>query len=53
VGDILAGWCSWSSGMSLKVGCSDPSMMVDRIWMDGWRVGWFWVEVWSKPSSGW
>jgi hypothetical protein len=22
--DIVAGWCSWSSGMSLKVGCSDP-----------------------------
>jgi hypothetical protein len=29
--DIMAGWCSWSSGMSLKVGCSDPLAMVDKV----------------------
>jgi hypothetical protein len=29
--DIVVGWCSWSSGMSPKVGCSDPSTMVDKV----------------------
>jgi hypothetical protein len=29
--DIVVGWCSWSSGMSPKVGCSDPSVKVDRV----------------------
>jgi hypothetical protein len=33
--DIMAGWCSWSSGISPKVGCSDPSTMVNRIWVVG------------------
>jgi hypothetical protein len=39
--------------MSLKVECSDPSTMVDRVWVDGWRVHWVWAEVWGKPLSGW
>jgi hypothetical protein len=39
--------------MSPKVECSDPSMIVDRVWVGGWRVHWFGVEVWDKPSSGW
>jgi hypothetical protein len=39
--------------MSLKIECLDPSTMVDRVWVGGWRVHWFWVEVWGKPSSGW
>jgi hypothetical protein len=34
--DMLAGWCSWTSGMSPKDGCSEPSAMVERIWMGGW-----------------
>jgi hypothetical protein len=34
--DNVAGWCSCSSGMLPKVPCSDPSMMVDRVWVDGW-----------------
>jgi hypothetical protein len=29
--DIVANWCSWSSGISLKVGCLDPSAMVDKV----------------------
>jgi hypothetical protein len=28
---LLAGWCSWTLGMSPKVGCSEPSIMVERI----------------------
>jgi hypothetical protein len=28
---IVAGWCSWNSGMSPKVGCSDHSAMVDKV----------------------
>jgi hypothetical protein len=47
--DMLAGWCSWTSGMSPKAGFSGPSVMAGRIWVDGW----FWVEAWGKPSSGW
>jgi hypothetical protein len=31
VKDIVDAWCSWSSGMSPKVGCSDPSAMVDKV----------------------
>jgi hypothetical protein len=33
--DVVAGWCNWSLGMSSKVCCSDLSMMVDRVWVDG------------------
>jgi hypothetical protein len=33
---LLAGWCSWTSGISPKVGCSGPSVMVERIRVDGW-----------------
>jgi hypothetical protein len=33
--DNVVGWCNWSSGMSPYVECSDPSMMVDRVWVDG------------------
>jgi hypothetical protein len=29
--DIVAGWCNWSSKMSLKVGCLDPSVMIDKV----------------------
>jgi hypothetical protein len=51
---LLAGWCSWTSGISSKVECIDPSVIVERIWVDGWwRGGRFWGEVSSKPSSGW
>jgi hypothetical protein len=46
---LLAGYCSWTSGMSPKVGCSELSVMVERICVGGW----FWVEVWGRPSSGW
>jgi hypothetical protein len=28
---LLAGWCSWTLGMSPKVGCFDPSAMAERI----------------------
>jgi hypothetical protein len=51
--DIVAGWCSWNSGISLKVGCSETSMVVDIVWVGGWAIDWFWAEVWSKPWSGW
>jgi hypothetical protein len=41
---LLAGWCSWTLRMSPKVECSDPLVMVERIWVvEGWRVlggGW-------------
>jgi hypothetical protein len=51
---LLAGWCSWISGILLKVECFELSAMVERIWVDGWwRGGWFWVEVSGKPSSEW
>jgi hypothetical protein len=33
---LLAGWCSWTFGMSPKVECSEPSAMVERIWVGGW-----------------
>jgi hypothetical protein len=39
--------------MSLKVGCSDPSKIIDRVWVGGWAVDWFWAKVWGRPSSGW
>jgi hypothetical protein len=40
--------------MLLKVGCPDPSTIVDRVWVDGWwKGGWFWSEAWGKPSSRW
>jgi hypothetical protein len=40
--------------MSPKVGCSDPSMTVDGVWVGHWLKGcWFWSEAWRKPSSGW
>jgi hypothetical protein len=29
--DIMASWFSWSSRMLPKVGCSDPSAMVDKV----------------------
>jgi hypothetical protein len=35
---LLVGWCSLTSGMSLKAGCSGPSMMVERTSVDGWMV---------------
>jgi hypothetical protein len=27
---LLVSWCSWTSGMSSKAGCSGPSVMVER-----------------------
>jgi hypothetical protein len=27
---LLVGWCSWTSGMSVKVGCSGPLVMEKR-----------------------
>jgi hypothetical protein len=44
---LLAGCYNWTSGMSPKVGCSEPSAMVERIWVGRW----FGVEVWGKSSS--
>jgi hypothetical protein len=32
---LLAGWCTWTLLMSSKVECSEPSAMVERIWVDG------------------
>jgi hypothetical protein len=29
--DMLAGWCKWTSGISLKVEWSRPLVMVDRV----------------------
>jgi hypothetical protein len=29
--------------MSAKVGCSDPLMMVDRVWVSGWAIDWIWA----------
>jgi hypothetical protein len=26
---LLVGWCSWTSGMSPKAGCSGPSVIVE------------------------
>jgi hypothetical protein len=34
-----AGWWSSTSGVLSKVGCSGSSVMVGRIWVDGWRGG--------------
>jgi hypothetical protein len=39
--------------MSSKVGCLDPSTMVDRVWLGGWVVDWICAKVWGRPSSGW
>jgi hypothetical protein len=46
---LLARLSTLISGMSPKVRCSEPSMMVERIWMGGG----FWVEVWGTTSSEW
>jgi hypothetical protein len=57
--DMLAGWCKWTSGMSPKVECSDPSAMVERVWVDGWLVlcgglglSFVWMET-LADLSGW
>jgi hypothetical protein len=43
--DMLAGWCSWTSRMSLKVERSEPSAMAERVWVGGGgRDELFWVE---------
>jgi hypothetical protein len=34
--DMLVGWCSWTSRMSLKVEHSEPLGMVQRVWVGGW-----------------
>jgi hypothetical protein len=45
---LLGGGNTSTSGMSSKVACSKPSVMVERICVGGW----FWVEVWGMSSSG-
>jgi hypothetical protein len=50
--DIVAGWCSWSSGISPKVGSSDPSMTMDMVWVGGWPVDWFGVDLCLRPGIG-
>jgi hypothetical protein len=45
---LLARRSTSTYGMSSKVGCSEHSAMVERIWVGGR----FWVEFWSKALSG-
>jgi hypothetical protein len=33
VGVLLAGRSTWTSGISPKVGCSEPLVMVQRVWV--------------------
>jgi hypothetical protein len=33
--EALVGGYSWTSGMSLRAGCSGPSVMVERTWLGG------------------
>jgi hypothetical protein len=28
---LLASWCSWTLGFSPKIGCSEPSVIAERI----------------------
>jgi hypothetical protein len=44
---LLLGRSTSTSGMSPKVGCSEPSAMVEIIWVGGR----FWVEVWRRALS--
>jgi hypothetical protein len=46
---LLARCCNWISGMSLMVRCSEPSTMVERMWVGGL----FGAELCGKSSSGW
>jgi hypothetical protein len=46
---LLTRCCSWTPGISPKVGCSNPSMILERIYVGGW----FWVEVLGRSLSGW
>jgi hypothetical protein len=46
---LLARCSTWTFGMLLEVGCSEPSAMLERFWVGGR----FWVEVWGRASSGW
>jgi hypothetical protein len=39
--DALVGWWSCTSGIFLKTGCSGPSLMVGRLWVDIWLSGGF------------
>jgi hypothetical protein len=48
---MWVGWWSCTSGMSPKVGCSGPSVMVGRIWVDGWWRGQLLVDSCGSPSS--
>jgi hypothetical protein len=41
---LLAGWSSWTSRISPKVECSEPSVMVEKIWVVGW---------WRVDGFGW
>jgi hypothetical protein len=34
---LLVSWCSCTSGMSPKVECSEPSTMVEGIWVGGFE----------------
>jgi hypothetical protein len=48
--EVLLAECRTStSRMSPKVGCSEPSAMMERICVGGWLR----VEVWGMSSSGW
>jgi hypothetical protein len=38
--------------MSLKVGCSGSSVMVGRLWVDGWWRGGLLVDSLGGPSTG-
>jgi hypothetical protein len=57
--DMLVGWCSWTSRMTPKVECSKPSVMVERVSVDGWMVlggGMGYAFVWMETladSSWW
>jgi hypothetical protein len=46
---LLAMCCNWISGMSPKVGCSEPSTMVEKMWVGGL----FGAGLCGKSSSGW